>query len=340
MGHEITSTDGLILVRERAWHGLGRIIPEGIRPTESLPLIGAEWGIAQCPVSCTLPDGQQVVIPNTICNVRDDIWSPLGLVSPHYKVFSNRQVAEFCEALADEGVVKIETAGTIRGGKKVWFLLAGEPFAVRQGDKIVPYVLVSNGHDGLTSLRVTPTTIRVVCSNTLHAVIPAQEGSGKCQSAAIVIEHCGDLQSRVIAVRSALSRYSEALEHTRNLAAQLDARKVSQVELVRYFVDRWSTDFVAPAETEDPKLAKRRHEKMDRGLRMFRARLAFEEQVSRDDVTWWGALNAYTGMLQHDRASRGRDDADRRERRQESVLFGVDSARCLAALDVALELCV
>lgn len=331
MAHEITTTDGLLLVKDSAWHGLGTIIPESVIPTKALGLIGADWGVRQMKLKAyDEVTGEEVLISDKLVNLRADNCDPLGIVSTDYQIFTNRQVAEFCEALAETGEgdssVRVETAGTIRGGKKVWFLLRGAEFQVANNDSIFPYVLVSNGHDGVTGLRVTPTTIRVVCSNTLHAVIPDGRSYGRSGSAAITIEHMGDLQSKVEEAKNALLGYRAAIDETKTYMDHLAAKSTTTDQLAAYFAANYNRDY-SPVDVEDTgKKQARRKEMADRGFRLFMNRFEAEEDIA--GATWWNALNAYTGYVQHDRKRKGGN--------LENNLFGSNSHRSVKAFELAV----
>jgi len=348
MSHEITDTDNVMLAHERAWHGLGIVVPEAMPPVAALELIGADWGVRQRELYYRLPDalrGDGDVdgyrkVEDLVANVREDTWACLGLVSPdHYKVFTNREVAEFCECLLEQSEngnqVLCETVGTIRGGRRLWFLLQGASFQIANGDEVVPYVCVSNGHDGKTSLRVTPTTVRVVCSNTLHMVIPENEDQAGWDSAAISIQHTGDLQSKVAAARKALAGYDYALRTTKERAARLAAREVNLTQLLDFFVKRYAADFPVP-DDEKPELAKRRLARMDKALDQYQQH--FNHNVETAGPSWWNAFNSYSEFAQHDTRGRGADDLARVERRVQSNLFGLGAARTMAAFQHALQL--
>lgn len=179
MAHEIQERDGLVLAKQSAWHGLGIIVPDTFTPTQGLELAGLDRSVECFPLSAMMPDGSTVPVKNNRAVMYRDESDVLGIVSDNWTPIQNRELADFCEALAEAGdTVKCETVGSIRNGAKVWFLLRGESFSVRNhgDDEIKPYILASNGHDGKTSLRFTNTTVRVVCSNTLHMVIPREEG--------------------------------------------------------------------------------------------------------------------------------------------------------------------
>jgi len=174
MAHEITQHDNVVLHRTPAWHGLGIVVKDAPTPMEALKIAALDWNVEQWPLSAT--NGETRLLVDGQLNVRMPGAIKLGIVGQHYKVVQNVELAQFCQDLAEQNdTVKVESAGSIRQGRKVWFLLKGESFTVRSADHIEPYICVSNGHDGGTAIRATPTTIRVVCANTLFMVIPDNE---------------------------------------------------------------------------------------------------------------------------------------------------------------------
>jgi phage/plasmid-like protein (TIGR03299 family) len=344
MAHEITNTDGIVLHREAAWHGLGTVVESAPTPREALKLAGLDWRVNQLPLyAMDLDSKNRIAVNSHVLNVRSDNNGSLGIVGRDYKPFHNDELADFCDSLTDSGDVRIESAGSIRGGGKVWFLLKGESFDARLGDEVAPYICVSNGHDGGTALRVTPTTVRVVCSNTLHMVIPRMErerarSAANYRSAAFVSFHIGDLASKVEEAKRALQVYGKGLETTRELITTLAARDVNSDEFRTFFLEAYARDF--DGIPSNPK-TQADQKKRDKALDAFAAvERRFESESRIAGSTLWNALNAYTGWLQNDRGLNYRDAAVKVERSQNSKLFGSDSDRTTAAFAQALSLVV
>lgn len=345
MAHEITSTDGLVLHRTGAWHGLGTIVQDAPTPAEALKLARLDWEVEQWALSAT--DGEsRIAVTSHVVNVRKDTRQQLGVVGPNWTPFQNRDLADFCGSLQDQGQVKIESAGSIRGGEKVWFLLKGDSFGIRGkgADEVIPYILVSNGFDGATALRVTPTTIRVVCSNTLHMVVPstavetAALAGGPGKIAAFSCLHVGTLKERVAEARTALERYSERLNENREMIDVLAARDVNSDAVNRFFLECYAKQFGAVAvNPRDKKEAAHREKAVDAVGKCLRN---FEKDLALTGATAWGAFNAYSHWLQHDRgASINWKDADKaRDLRIRSNLFGDAAERTVDAFRVAFTL--
>jgi len=334
MAHEITQNDQVLLHQKAAWHGLGMVVQEELTPLEALEACGIDYGIDQWTLTATSPDGKSIIeVPSHVYNMRADKEIPMGVVSANYVPVQNRQMAEFCEALGEVGKVKVETVGTIRQGKKVWMCLKGEEFNVANGDTIFPFLLVSNGHDGSSSFRVTPTTWRAVCSNTLHMSIP-REDTGQLADAAIVIRHFGKVMERIEEAKMALAQYADRRERFAEIATKLVKVEVKREDVQRFFLESYTEDFSEiPMNPQNLKEERRRNKAMS-AYNSFTRR--FDDERNIAGASAWNMLNAYTGLVQHDQKTRGADDDQRVERRVESNLFGLNQARTQAAFQRAL----
>ena len=341
MSHDIMEHDNVVLYKDAAWHGLGTIVQDAPTPADALTLARLNWNVLQAPLWASCPDGGSIEVNDHVLNYRSDTEDQLGIVTNGYRPIQNTELADFCFALAEQGdVVKCETAGSIRNGKKVWFLLKGESFSVRGKDEVQPFILVSNGHDGGTALRCTPTTIRVVCSNTLHMVIPANEAEGRIgkapQTAQFVAHHTATIMDRVQEAKAALQLYGRALEGTRELIDQLAAKDVKREDVQQFFLECYTRDFGAFPSNPQNKIEQNSRERaMDACNAVFQR---FDDERELAGTTAWGMFNAYTGYLQNDRHLRGKDMERVAERKVESKLFGVDADRCHATLATALAL--
>lgn len=348
MAHEIMQHDGLVLHRERAWHGLGTIVQDALTPTEALKIARLDWTVEQWQLAAAAGGGDvRLEIPEQVANVRTDIRKVLGIVSKDYRPIQNLELAQFCELLADQGdVVKIESAGSIRNGAKVWFLLNGESFSVRGKDEVRPYICVSNGHDGGTALRCTTTSVRVVCSNTLHLVIPRNDGKdrkaedpmkrSKLVPGLYVAAHTGDIKKKVDDARAALQLYNKSLDSTREMIDALAAKDLNRESVQQFFLQAFVQEFgeipVSPKDAAE----ERQVAKATEGYNAFIHR--FDSERNLAGATAWNAFNAFTGWMQNDRSIRTADPVAAAEKRMASKLFGVDGDRSVHAFELALTL--
>ena len=335
MAHEIESTDGLVLHKERAWHGMGVLVEDAPTPREALTLAGIDWGVERRPLYSKDANGNEIAIEEHVANYRADNGNLLGIVSSRYQAVENHEVADFCEAiqLTDEKV-RCETAGTIQGGKRMWMLLKGESFDVAKGDTMFPYVLVSNGHDGWTPFRITPTTVRVVCSNTLHAVIPRKgEERGELGSSAFVVRHTYHMMDKIEEAKIALRNFRVAIDGTRQVAELLAAKQVGMDDLQAFFSEFYQTEFgLIPTNPTNKKEENQKKRAMD-AYASFTRRFDDEKEIA--GASLWCAFNAMSGVIQHDKKSRGQDDANRVVSRVNSNLFGLAQKRTQTALHLA-----
>ena len=122
MAHEIET---MAFVNEAPWHGLGnRLTPK--QPIEIWQReAGMNWRINETEVLYSVSGGDGVHLkanPDNKVLFRSDTLVPLSVVSKRYKVVQPAEVLEFYRDLVSAGGFELETAGVLKGGKKLWAL--------------------------------------------------------------------------------------------------------------------------------------------------------------------------------------------------------------------------
>lgn len=169
-----------------AWHGLGQSFDGDLSTREALQLGGLDFEVYKSPNIHCLPNGEQIKSESSFFTYRDDVMRVLAAhVGSDYTVMQNIDVFNLVDEILQNGTAKIETAGAIDGGKKVFICLkANSGIRVGDSDMINQYVILSNSHDGSGAISATPTNVRVVCNNTLTAALRGAKGSIKIRHTA------------------------------------------------------------------------------------------------------------------------------------------------------------
>lgn len=82
------------------------------------------------------------------------------MVSDKYKIVQNKDAFKFTDALLGEGV-RYETAGSLQEERRVWLLARLPREYIIGGERISPYLVFSNAHDGSGAVKVCVTPVRV-----------------------------------------------------------------------------------------------------------------------------------------------------------------------------------
>lgn len=139
-------------------------------------------------------------------NVRSTDGKVLGVVTDRYRIIQNDEAFAFTDALLGEGV-KYETAGSLSGGKRVWLLAHMPHEYIISGERISPYLVFSNTHDGSGAVRVALTPVRVVCNNTLNLALQTARRSWS-------MVHTGNIEEKLQEARDTLfmaEKYMDSL---------------------------------------------------------------------------------------------------------------------------------
>ena len=156
----------------------------------------------------------------------------MGSVGPRFRPLQNLSAFRFFEPFVQSGEVVLETAGSLRGGQRVWVLarICRDPLVIVPGadDTVLPYVLLANGHDGTMAVRVGFTAVRTVCANALATAI--QSSASKL----IRVRHHAKAVAALEEIRGvmdlAMSDFTVSAEAYRRLARV----QVSKTDLRQY----------------------------------------------------------------------------------------------------------
>jgi len=230
MGHRITESDRFGYVGQRAWHGLGQELPAGLKATEGFREIGLDWKTGLADLVAQTEEGDSLPVSSHRLHYRLDTHTPLGIVSQQYQPVDNMEMAEFADAISgvEEGV-EVETAGSLREGRVV-FALVRLPHTIEVTDEDIlhNYILVRNNHDAGAAFSVHPTSVRVVCANTLRM-------SERDGSKGIRIWHTGDLKTKLEHARLALGIATQASIHFESKVRLLAAQHLKADQVRQYF---------------------------------------------------------------------------------------------------------
>lgn len=216
------NVESMFYVRETPWHGLGTKVMEAPSSKEALSLAGLDWRVLQEPIYTE----NEELVEGYKANVRDSDRKVLGVVTDRYKVIQNEEAFAFTDELLGEGV-RYETAGSLQGGKKVWLLAHLPHEYIISGERISPYLLFSNTHDGSGAIKVALTPIRVVCNNTLNLALTTAKRSWS-------MIHTGDIKGKMNEAKDTLFMAEKYMDSLGKEFETLRMKKISDSKVMEY----------------------------------------------------------------------------------------------------------
>lgn len=261
--------------RNVPWHGLGVSIDHAMSSEEALELGGLNWEVKPYPVEV---NGNS--IPGYQANVRETDKSVLGIVTDRYQIVQNKQAFDFVDNLLGEGCT-FETAGSLENGKRV-FLLAHLPEELILDDKVVPYLVFTNGFNGKYCVKTCCTPIRVVCNNTLNFAL-------RNASRVWSTRHTGKLEDKLEDARNTLRLAKTYMEELNNTADILANTKVTQDEVVSIL------DEMYPVKEEDSDRKKKNIAETKNGIMMC----MLSPDILKFKDTAWGVMQGISDYATH-----------------------------------------
>lgn len=338
MAHQITAKDVFGETRangEKAWHGLGVELPEGLGAWEGFKRIGLDWETVLVPIVVDVTINgvtKQVKDPDNNLHVRADNFESLGIVGVGYKPISNRALAQFADALVGEdATVKLETAGSLRGGRRVFCSVKlPKTIEVVEGDMLDLFIIGSNAHDGTGAFQWYGSSIRPVCANTLSWSEHAARNM-------IRFQHTGDVDIKVEQARQALGiLVNESAKYEQEIKS-LVRKGLTKKQITKYF-DAIYDQVFGKISSDWPEAEQiRRAEHKEKQVNNWLAKMDEPNQNIKGIAgTGWAAFNAFSEWSDH---QSGRFLSTKEsEARVHSNLFGVSHKNKQKAWSKALQL--
>ena len=244
------NVETMFYTREKPWHGLGTMVAEAPNSKDALRLAGLNWKVLQEPVYTE----NEELIQGYKANVRDTDRKVLGVVTDRYKVIQNEEAFAFTDTLLGEGV-RYETAGSLQEGRRVWMLARLPREFIIGGERISPYMVFSNTHDGSGAVKTALTPIRVVCNNTLNLALRTAKRSWS-------MIHTGDISGKIEEAKNTLLLADEYMTALGQEFEDLRKIKLSEKQVLDYI------KILLPMEENYSLLQKRGVEKLRADMKM------------------------------------------------------------------------
>jgi len=139
-----------------------------------------DWTVSLEPVYVMTTEGR-VEIPNKYGTMRtklDGTHDVLSVVGSNYKVFQNAEIFSCLDEVVGRGDARYGSAGELKGGNIVWTVLELPKNITVGDDKHIGYIIARTSHDGSTPFQMTPSVIRLGCTNQINAAMASGRDSG------------------------------------------------------------------------------------------------------------------------------------------------------------------
>lgn len=282
---------------------------------------GLGFHVAKVPLFYKNRDGE-VVETKSCATVRMDTGEHLGTVGKGYHVLQNADAMAFFQDWLEGGHAKLETLGSLRGGKRVWIqarLNEADPIEVVPGDAVKLFVLLANSHDGTMAVSTGFVGNRVVCENTLMMAIQ----TGKL----LKVRHTVNAVQALDQIKDVINLANREFVATADQWKALARKGVTESSLRKY-VRRVFNPIIVDGEEQDPEKGGERV--ADNVIKLYEEN-KYGTKLGGADGTAWGAYNAVNSYLNHER---GRSS----DNRQESLWFGQGAKLDRRALKVAQQM--
>lgn len=315
-------------VGKTPWHNLGTEIPDGNIPyDEFLTVAGLDWTVRKVPLvtveSAMIQAQSETIEPDVdaCAIVRESDGRRLGVVGPRYQPLQNKDAFKWFEPIQETGLVEWHTAGSLHNGEMIWALCKCklDNSVIVPGDEVEKFIMLSNSHNGKTSVQVGFTPIRIVCKNTLAMA------ESNAASRLLRIRHTSGMNETLEKVREVMDIANQQFEATAEQYRWLASRRIVNPKDLREYVK-----VIMGFEGKDD------DEISTKGINILNdvvdlCLTGLGNDNPEVEHTWY---TAYNGVAEHLSYKSGRNDSTRLS----SLWFGANATKNRKAFDLAMKM--
>jgi phage/plasmid-like protein (TIGR03299 family) len=232
MAHKLNETNGKVSFAargEKAWHGLGQYVSEAMTSEQAIELGGLNYTVEKRPLYAPGWAGTMVEAEGHYGNVRTDTNDILGIVKGRYRIVQNKDAFGFFDTIIDKGEAIFETAGALGKGERIFVTAKLPEDMLVRGERVEKYIMLTNSHDGTSTIIAGFTPIRVVCNNTLTAALKKLDNK-------VSISHTASAESRLKEASRVMGIASKYMDEVNMTFESMTTRKLSDLEM-KYFIE-------------------------------------------------------------------------------------------------------
>lgn len=309
---------------EVAWHGLGQVVENTMTAAECIEKANLDYEVVKTP-NFTEYEGEKILKEDEFSTVRTDTKQALGTVRKRYEIVQNKDAFGFFDAIIDSGEAIFETAGALGKGERIFVTAKLPEDLLVAGEECNKYIVLTNSHDGTSSIVAGFTTIRVVCNNTLQAAM--RDLTNK-----VSIEHRTGAKERLAEAYKIMQIGSKYMDGVGEIFNAMAKTKLEDDELMKYIENVMKAEYVSqtPTEQEKDEMSTRFKNRVNAIYEFSQTHPTQLTEAAKG--TLWGAYNAISGYYNYIQKY------DSQEQKFKSQMFGNANTKILKGFNKALEL--
>jgi phage/plasmid-like protein (TIGR03299 family) len=312
---------------EKAWHGLGQVVQQAMTAEEAINLANLDYEVAKTTLNAEVKsdDGNLYVpFPDKFATYRTDNNVPLGIVGGRYEIIQNKDAFSFFDAIIDQGEAIFETAGVLGQGERIFVTAKLPEDMLVAGEPCNKYIILTNSHDGTSSIIAGFSTIRVVCNNTLQAAMSNLSNR-------VMISHRIGAKEKLQEAYKVMNIASKYMNEVSDVFNQMAKTPISDDNLKKFIVDVMKPEYKYMLNKSEEEQISTRFANQAAAIYDF----AMSHPTQTTDAargTVWGAYNSISGYYNY--IQKYKND----EQKFSSQMFGAANNKITKGFKTALDL--